>query len=43
MEAVFSQKRKLLPKSTDISFYNWETQVCSSKDTATFQVSYPAA
>ncbi|KAK9849393.1 hypothetical protein WJX84_000915 [Apatococcus fuscideae] len=38
MEAVFSRKRRLLPKTTDVSFYNWETQVCSSKDSATFQV-----
>merc|ERR1739848_148609 len=34
----FSGKKRLLPKSTDLSFYNWETQTSTSKPTGNYQV-----
>lgn len=34
----FSGKKRLLPKSTDLSFYNWETQTSTSNPTANYQV-----
>lgn len=30
--------KKFLPKSTDLSFYNWETQMCTANSTSNFQV-----
>jgi len=39
MEAVFERKKRLLPRPTDLSFYNWDTQVSMSNATANFQVS----
>lgn len=38
MEAVFERKKRLLPRSTDLSFYNWDTQMATSNATANFQV-----
>ena len=38
MEAVFERKKRLLPRPTDLSFYNWDTQVSTSNATANFQV-----
>lgn len=40
MEAVFERKKRLLPRPTDLSFYNWDTQVSTSNATANFQVSH---
>ncbi|KAI4898403.1 hypothetical protein NFI96_016769 [Prochilodus magdalenae] len=37
-EPYFSGKKKLLPGSTDLSFYNWKTQACASSDSANYQV-----
>ena len=37
-EAIFAGKRRLLPKSSDLSFYNWETQTEKLNQTANFQV-----
>ncbi len=34
----FRGERKLLPRPSDLSFYNWETQTCSSNGTPNFQV-----
>jgi len=34
----FSGKKRLLPKSSDLSFYNWETQTSTSNPTANYQV-----
>merc|ERR1711963_1137167 len=34
----FAGKKRLLPKSTDLSFYNWETQTSTSNPTANYQV-----
>ena len=34
----FSGKKRLLPKSTDLSFYNWETQTSTSNPTVNYQV-----
>jgi len=34
----FSGKKRLLPKSTDLSFYNWETQTSTSNPTGNYQV-----
>ena len=39
MEAVFDRRKRLLPKSTDLSFYNWDTQTATSNPTPNFQVS----
>ena len=38
MEAVFERKKRLLPRPTDLSFYNWDSQVSTSNATANFQV-----
>ena len=38
MEAVFDGKIRLLPKATDLSFYNWDTHASSSNPTPNFQV-----
>ena len=37
-EAYFSSRKKLLPKPTDLSFYNWENQAISSNNTPNYQV-----
>lgn len=37
-ELYFSRKRKFLPKASDLSFYNWDTQVASMHDTSNYQV-----
>nr|XP_033770470.1 cilia- and flagella-associated protein 299 [Geotrypetes seraphini] len=37
-EVYFSGKKKLLPRSTDLSFYNWETHVSSSNPSQNYQV-----
>ena len=39
-ESIFAGKKRLLPKSSDLSFYNWETQTEKLNQTANFQVSY---
>lgn len=38
MEHVFALKRRFLPKPSDLSFYNWETQVSVSNHSPNFQV-----
>ena len=38
MEAIFARKKRLIPRSTDLSYYNWETQTCTSNPTANFEV-----
>eukprot|EP00297_Palpitomonas_bilix_P000928 CAMPEP_0113895448 /NCGR_PEP_ID=MMETSP0780_2-20120614/17369_1 /TAXON_ID=652834 /ORGANISM="Palpitomonas bilix" /LENGTH=238 /DNA_ID=CAMNT_0000886281 /DNA_START=27 /DNA_END=744 /DNA_ORIENTATION=+ /assembly_acc=CAM_ASM_000599 len=37
-EPYFERKKKLMPKASDLSFYNWETQVSASNSTPNFQV-----
>eukprot|EP00033_Pygsuia_biforma_P001336 GCRY01001514.1.p1 GENE.GCRY01001514.1~~GCRY01001514.1.p1 ORF type:complete len:239 (+),score=23.95 GCRY01001514.1:192-908(+) len=37
-EVYFEQRKKLLPKPSDLSFYNWETQTCISNPSPNFQV-----
>jgi len=37
-EQYFSRKKTLLPKPSDMSFYNWETQTCTCNATPNFQV-----
>ncbi|KAM9329826.1 cilia- and flagella-associated protein 299 [Gastrophryne carolinensis] len=37
-EVYFSGKKKLLPRSTDLSFYNWETHVSTSNASPHYQV-----
>ena len=37
-ELVFGGKKRLLPRSSDLSFYNWETQTEKLNQTANFQV-----
>lgn len=34
----FSRSKKLLPRSTDLSFYNWDTQFISSMASANFEI-----
>eukprot|EP00833_Pecoramyces_ruminatium_P015889 jgi/Orpsp1_1/1189921/evm.model.d7180000075465.2 len=37
-EQYFSRKKTLLPRPSDMSFYNWETQTCTCNATPNFQV-----
>eukprot|EP00947_MAST-08B_sp_MAST-8B-sp1_P002598 g2598.t1 len=37
-EPYFERKKKLLPKPTDLSYFNWETQTSTSNSTPNFQV-----
>ena len=37
-EPYFSSRRKLLPKPSDLSFYNWESQLIISNNTPNYQV-----
>lgn len=37
-DEYFSGRKKLLPKPSDLSYYNWRTQALSHNHTATFQV-----
>ncbi|XP_078399963.1 cilia- and flagella-associated protein 299 isoform X1 [Cetorhinus maximus] len=37
-EGHFGGKKKLLPRSTDLSFYNWDTQSCTYNSSPYFQV-----
>ena len=37
-EPYFSGKKKLLPKPSDLSFYNWENQMIASNNTPNYQV-----
>ena len=38
LEVIFNGKKRLLPKPSDLSFYNWETQTSTSSPTPNFQV-----
>mmetsp|Transcript_23993 Transcript_23993/g.33017 ORF Transcript_23993/g.33017 Transcript_23993/m.33017 type:complete len:238 (-) Transcript_23993:221-934(-) len=38
LEGVFDRRKKFMPKPSDLSFYNWETQTSTSNPTANFQV-----
>ncbi|GAQ81724.1 hypothetical protein KFL_000890130 [Klebsormidium nitens] len=38
LDPVFECKKKLLPRPSDLSFYNWETQTSTSNATPNFQV-----
>lgn len=37
-QAYFERRRKLLPRATDLSFYNYDTGTSTSNSTANFQV-----
>lgn len=37
-EPYFAGKKKLLPRHSDLSFYNWDTNYCSSNSTPNYQV-----
>ncbi|XP_060762642.1 cilia- and flagella-associated protein 299 [Neoarius graeffei] len=37
-EPYFSGKKRLLPRPTDLSFYNWKTNEVASSDSANYQV-----
>ncbi len=37
-EPYFERRKKLMPKPTDLSYYNWETQTSTSNSTPNFQV-----
>ena len=38
MEHIFELRKQLIPKPSDLSFYNWETQTSTSNPTPNFQV-----
>ena len=38
MEAVFDRRRRLLPRPSDLSYYNWDTQMSTSNASPNFQV-----
>eukprot|EP00197_Chlamydomonas_leiostraca_P012286 CAMPEP_0202869638 /NCGR_PEP_ID=MMETSP1391-20130828/12562_1 /ASSEMBLY_ACC=CAM_ASM_000867 /TAXON_ID=1034604 /ORGANISM="Chlamydomonas leiostraca, Strain SAG 11-49" /LENGTH=227 /DNA_ID=CAMNT_0049549975 /DNA_START=164 /DNA_END=844 /DNA_ORIENTATION=+ len=38
MEPYFERRKRLMPRPTDLSFYNWETQMSTSNPTPNFQV-----
>lgn len=38
MEAYFDTSKRLMPRHTDLSFYNWETHLSTSNPTPNFQV-----
>ena len=38
MEAFFNEKKDLIPKPTDLSYYNWSTQTVKSNDSTFFRV-----
>jgi hypothetical protein len=35
---IFEQRKRLLPKPSDLSYYNWETQLSTSNSTPHYQV-----
>lgn len=35
---IFDRRKKLLPKPSDLSYYNWETQLSTSNSTPHYQV-----
>ena len=37
-EPYFERKKRLMPKPTDLSYFNWETQTSTSNSTPNFQV-----
>merc|ERR1711976_1126095 len=37
-EVYFERKKKLLPRHSDLSFYNWDTTFSSSNETPQFHV-----
>ncbi|CAN0471943.1 unnamed protein product, partial [Ectocarpus sp. 8 AP-2014] len=37
-EPYFERRKKLMPRPTDLSYYNWETQTSTSTSTPNFQV-----
>ena len=37
--SFFVGQSKLVPSTTDLSFYNWDTHVCTSNDTSHFRLS----
>lgn len=37
-EPFFQRKKRLMPRPTDLSYYNWETQTSTSNSTPNFQV-----
>jgi hypothetical protein len=37
-DQIFLGKKRLLPRSTDLSFYNWETQRATLNPTPNYQV-----
>jgi hypothetical protein len=37
MEAIFARKKRLMPRPTDLSFYNWETHLATANPTPNFQ------
>ena len=37
-QPIFERQKKLLPRTSDLSFFNWETQTCTTNNTPNFQV-----
>lgn len=38
MEPYFERRKRLLPRPSDLSYYNWETAMSTSNPTPNFQV-----
>lgn len=38
MDAYFARSKRLMPRHSDLSFYNWETHLSTSNPTPNFQV-----
>ena len=41
-EPYFTGRKRLLPRPSDLSFYNWETQTATSNPTPNYQVCIPS-
>ncbi len=37
-EPFFAGKKKLLPRHTDLSFFNWDANICTSNSTPNYEV-----
>ncbi len=36
--AALPKRKKMMPRQSDMSFYNWETHICTTNDTPNYQV-----
>ena len=38
LDFILNQKKKLLPKPSDLSYFNWRTNACCANDSPNFKV-----